>query len=227
MVGKRAPTKDRFISKFTKLEVDVCWPWNANTNGAGYGMIWSPEDGRKVLAHRYSYALHVGPIPSGGLILHSCDNPRCVNPSHLRAGNFKDNVSDMDERNRRVSPHLRGEDNPSSLLTAEQVSEIRRLYIDGVHCEVIASQFGISPLSMPDFISGKSWKHTLDDETRLELKAERKKRSKPGALITQEIADEIRRRLAAGAMGKDLAVEFGIHKATVSDIKLRKIWADA
>lgn len=51
-------------------------------------------------AHRVAYEIANGPIPDDLWVLHSCDNPPCCNPSHLRVGTYKDNVRDRVERDR-------------------------------------------------------------------------------------------------------------------------------
>ena len=55
---------------------------------------------RKEGAHRYSYSYFVGEIPEGMLVRHTCDNPPCVLPSHLRLGTTQDNVNDKMKRGR-------------------------------------------------------------------------------------------------------------------------------
>lgn len=59
-----------------------CWVWTAGTALSGYGVL--RFDGKDQLAHRVSYTLHYGTIPSGLQIDHQCHNRRCVNPNHLR-----------------------------------------------------------------------------------------------------------------------------------------------
>lgn len=229
MVGKRAPTPDRFLAKFDTATPDKCWEWKANTNGAGYGLLWSLEHGRKVLAHRYSYEYFVGPLRDDELILHSCDNPACVNPAHLRVGTHKQNVADMDLRGRRNTTPLLGVENPNAVLTAEQVTALRIDYCAGAGRAELASKYGVSPLSIHDYVSGGAWAHLLGKDgspTLADLQAQAKKNSKPSATLTPEIVREIRTELSRGAMGIDLAAKYGVHKATISDIKLRKIWAD-
>lgn len=87
--------EERFWAKVQKGE--GCWEWQAaKTNG--YGRI--NVEGRAIPAHRLAYELTNGPIPQGLFVLHSCDNPGCVNPEHLRAGTALDNMLDRSARGR-------------------------------------------------------------------------------------------------------------------------------
>lgn len=113
-----------------------------------------------------------------------------------------------------------------SLADASVISLLKD-YIAGMSHADLANKYGISVKSVPDFTGGRSraWLHGKHGcPTLEELKSARN--MKPGAKISESDAKEIKRRLAAGEMGKDIAADFGIHKATVSDIKLGKIWKD-
>lgn len=214
----------RLWAKVRKSSATDCWEWTASTNGAGYGMLWSPEQGRKALAHRLVYENTYGPIPVGAMVLHSCDNRACVNPDHLRLGDAKDNVRDMDERGRRVSNPRRGEDNTQSKLTAADVVALRQDYIAGMPRKEIAAKFGLSPYSVNDYVSGRSWRHITEGPSEAELRGAR--RLKIGAKISPDDVRDIKRRIAAGETGISIAALYNVHKATISNIKTGKTWRD-
>lgn len=96
----RGTLEERFWPKVDKRALDECWLWNAAIDTMGYGVINGGGRGRKLYAHRVSYELAVGPIPSELEILHSCDVRPCVNPAHLSVGTRKDNVADARSKHR-------------------------------------------------------------------------------------------------------------------------------
>jgi HNH endonuclease len=59
-----------------------CWAWTGALNNRGYGSVTNGKGG-SMLAHRKSYEIAVGPIPTGLEIDHLCRNTRCINPNHL------------------------------------------------------------------------------------------------------------------------------------------------
>lgn len=72
-------------------EVDGCWVWTGSTGPNGYGKL-SRNRGWNGLAHRVAYSLVHGGIPEGLVIDHLCRNRACINPAHLEAVTFNENV---------------------------------------------------------------------------------------------------------------------------------------
>lgn len=72
--------------------------WTGSQWAGGYGSFG--YEGTVQSAHRVAYQLAFGPIPDGMHVLHSCDNPPCVNPAHLHIGTHTDNMREKVSRGR-------------------------------------------------------------------------------------------------------------------------------
>ncbi len=102
---------ERFQDKVDIKGPNDCWEWKATiSHGYGNFSIYS----KMKTAHRVAWEIVNGPIPEDKMILHSCDNPLCVNPNHLRLGTNKDNMHDRAFRYKGPykgnQPKLRDED---------------------------------------------------------------------------------------------------------------------
>lgn len=134
-----------------------CWVWTASSaNGYGQYRIRTEVEFFKK-AHRYSWFLHHGPIPTGLYVLHACDNPLCVNPDHLFLGTHTDNARDRERKGRgntshgdahymRRCPHLvkRGEQHGFAKLSATDAAEIRAAYArGGISYSQLGKRYGV------------------------------------------------------------------------------------
>lgn len=158
----------RFWAKVDKS--GDCWVWTASRRHKGYGAFAYTIDGKihHDRAHRFSYEIHNGPIPVGMFVLHRCDNPACVNPSHLFLGTAKDNVDDMMSKGRHVpggtygpGSYRRGVAHHASRLNEEIVRNIRDDRDSGMSISRIAAKHGIALGHAHRIITRKSWSHVL------------------------------------------------------------------
>jgi len=81
------------------LPENECWEWKGHRDSNGYGRVGG--DKRAYFAHRVSAAIHYRfDLESKKVIMHTCDNPPCVNPWHLRIGTHRDNWQDAKKKGR-------------------------------------------------------------------------------------------------------------------------------
>jgi hypothetical protein len=99
------PLEERFWEKVAIGNTDTCWEWQACTYHNGYGKFALTRS-NPVYAHRLAYEFTHGPIPTGLLICHTCDNHLCCNPQHLFVGTQKDNMQDCKRKGRNSPPPL-------------------------------------------------------------------------------------------------------------------------
>ena len=142
----------RFHDKYDVDPVTKCHIWNASKTEKGYGRISINGSARR--AHRVAWELANGPIPKGMFVMHSCDNPSCVNAAHLSIGTPRDNTNDMLRKGRSA----KGERHSQAKLTASDVSQIRSLRKAGVMIKEIAGRFGVSESHISTIMSGRVWK---------------------------------------------------------------------
>lgn len=148
-------TIDLFWQKVKVASPSECWPWQASKTPEGYGYFWYNK--RMGKAHRFAWEITNGAIPQNMLVCHHCDNPSCVNPSHLFIGTNADNSTDKIQKHRQANTD--GENNPNHKLSLSDVKTIRRLYIPGVvTLKHLSEQFGVTIAQISYVVKRKSWK---------------------------------------------------------------------
>jgi hypothetical protein len=148
----------RFMRSVDIKGYDKCWEWKGACDDDGYGKFKWLEKGI-YLAHQAAYVLFVG-HRHGLCVLHTCDNPSCVNPFHLWLGTNKQNSEDMVRKHRQHDQ--RGEKNGTAKLNEYNVEKIRKLYITGKHSYVkLGLKFGVSPMTVWHVVKGNTWKESI------------------------------------------------------------------
>jgi hypothetical protein len=150
--GQVPPIEERLAAK-TRIRGE-CWEWTGPYDRRGYGLC--KLDGKMYRVHRLVYERHNGPVPAGHFVMHSCDNPSCVNPSHLSSGTPKANVHDMVAKGR----HVHGERHPRTVFTASDIQAIRETY-QNKQCsqQELANRYGVTQHCISAIIRRDTWKH--------------------------------------------------------------------
>lgn len=125
----------------------ACWEWSGARMDSGYGRFGNR------LAHRLALARTGVMVGADDLVLHSCDNPPCVNPGHLRVGDHAANSQDAVVRRR----WPRGSGHANAKLTDSAAAEIR---ISTETQRALARRFGVSQQAISQVRTGKTFAGT-------------------------------------------------------------------
>jgi hypothetical protein len=159
-----------FWSKVIKRGPTQCWGFNSCKDRDGYHKFsykWLGETKyRQMGAHKMMIILHTGKgVPNGMVVMHSCDNPSCVNPAHLSVGTVQDNNLDKLLKGRAVAP--KGERQASASITddiarkikAEAVVGYRSGYNNGSNLKEVAIKYGVKVELVRRIARGELYKH--------------------------------------------------------------------
>lgn len=136
---------------------------NKSKNKQGYARVW--HKGKCRQEHRIAYCISKGidiDKINGLMILHSCDNPSCINPDHLSAGTHKDNMDDMKNKGRQRNgfQKCRGNDNKNTKLPYEMIAEIKRNYQPHhkkFGLKALAENYGVSTTTIANALHDRRW----------------------------------------------------------------------
>lgn len=140
------------------VQSNGCWVCrSASLDATGYRRLTSnrkPEGRFRISTHRLSYTLHIGAIPQGSVICHSCDNRECCNPAHLFAGSHADNARDAVLKRRTCH----GERHPEARITRDDAAQVRARCAAGERQSEVGRQYGISQAAVSTIVRGRTWK---------------------------------------------------------------------
>lgn len=150
-------TETRLLSHVKKDVRTGCWVWTGGKYPAGYGKTYDgyTKEGKINItyAHRVMWKC-VNGDPGVYHVLHTCDNPSCVNPDHLFLGNHADNMRDMALKGR--SPYGKLHPRGSSKLTKKDVMNIRKSKLP---YRTLSYRYGVSETQISRIRCMRSWEH--------------------------------------------------------------------
>jgi hypothetical protein len=144
---------------------DLCMVWPFGRNSHNYGAV--TINGVAIGTHVAAFSATHGAVHPGHEVLHSCDNPPCFNPDHVRGGTHLDNIADAVARKRFPV----GATHRNARLSAESVAEMQRLYSRSAHnrgrrplpgeysLSRLAEMFGVSLQYVHKVVTGQRRKH--------------------------------------------------------------------
>jgi hypothetical protein len=130
--------------------------YGGTTADMGYRRI--TKQGKQEFAHRYVYRIYNGEIPPHYVVRHTCHNPKCVNPAHLKVGTHKQNMEDKAKRD-----IFKGEGSCQAKLNDEKAREI---YLSTDSVTNLANKYGVGRSTVQSIRSDKSWTHVTAELTR-------------------------------------------------------------
>lgn len=146
-VDKNGPVPEHYP------ELGNCWIWTGPHQN--YGLVQVKR--RTMGAHKLSWILEFGAVPSGLFVCHKCDVKLCIRPTHLFLGTPQDNSSDAVGK----GITARGDKHGMAILKTEEVKTIRELGKSGMKGVELAGIFGVTQGTISSIRLGKSWKHLI------------------------------------------------------------------
>lgn len=193
-----------------------CIEWVGSKTNQGYGVIRLPWAGLHKLAHRVAYENHHKVILTRDQhVLHSCDNPACINVNHLRIGDQRQNNKDRDLRGRQA----RGTRNGRAVISEEHA---RHILESSDSAAKLSKLYGVNKKQINRIRRGERWAHlTLSPEAESIRKA-RSKQPAPSAKLNEHSVRAIR---ASNRSHRELAEIYGVSATTIARVRSGRDWS--
>lgn len=157
----RQRISERLWARVKKSPGDGCWLWQGGGGRMGHGQLAVTIGGKfyNFYTHRLAWFLEHGSLPVPPLcVLHRCDVPKCVRPSHLFAGTLADNLEDARQKGRLVEGrHLIKVDD-------DALVDILTNYVPRKNGKALAAKYGISLVHLSRLVHGygRAWQRRGD-----------------------------------------------------------------
>lgn len=222
---------EKFEKLFIRKNKNECWEWLGAKDKDDYGDF--SANLKKNKAHRVSYVIYNKTfIPKGSLVLHSCDNPSCINPNHLFIGSVQDNSDDMKAKKRQAF----GERNAKSKLTDEKVySILYSYYFGGKNTVDLEKEYGVKNVMIGLIVKGRHWNHvyekfmadynypSIPNHYIGKFSGDKNPRAK---LKSLQVKDILIRYFLNHEKKSDLAIEFNVSREIIYNICSGETWRD-
>lgn len=160
--GRNGNQMQDFLDRSEINPTTGCLEWQGAKDRNGYGHMGYKN--KVCLVHRLAYRYYNDVSESaidGKVIMHTCDNPRCVTKEHLKLGTIHENIHDCINKGRRAKH--RGQNNPNSRLTEYQVKKIREFYALGISQEELAKIFNVSRRTIYNIRNYITWNESSSE----------------------------------------------------------------
>lgn len=154
-----AVVQKRFWGTAKIAKPNECWNWTGTLfKRGGYARFSITENGKNIRlrANRVAYYFVTKKHPGRFFVCHSCDNPKCINPSHMFLGTHK--INQLDKVSKGRTP--KGNQHSNRVLTEEIVKEMRhRCLVRGETRAAVADDLGFNRSTVVYAVLGINWKH--------------------------------------------------------------------
>ena len=150
------PVGPRLFGRAVRVNSTGCLEFRYGHRKGGYGSLMVNR--KRTPAHRAAWELaNSRKLSSEEMVCHRCDNPPCIEPTHLFVGDVIVNADDMVAKDRA----LRGSSNPRAKLTLPAVQDILARIAAGEQQKALAREYGVTPQAVYLIKTGQKWKRTV------------------------------------------------------------------